>query len=52
MTAIIGLGMIYSWIHGSIIVGKKVKDLTQYEKVLLIVAVVSMAFYVVGTINQ
>lgn len=52
MLAILGLGMIYSWIHGSIIVGRKTKDLTQYERVLLIVAAIGMYLYVLGTINQ
>lgn len=48
--AILGLVMFYAWIHGIIIVGKKVKDTTQYENVVLIVCVITMVLYVIGTL--
>lgn len=49
---VIGLAMIYSWIHGAIIVGKKIKDTTQYENVVLIVGFITMVLYVIGTLSN
>jgi len=49
ITMILGIGMIYSWIHGSIVVGKKIKKTTKYENGLLIFALVSFVLYVLGT---
>ena len=46
--SILGLVMIYSFIHGSIIVGKKITGTTKYENVVLIVAVVSMSLLLLG----
>ena len=50
LTAILGLAMIYSWIHGVIILFKKTKDLTQYENVVLIVGLVAIGLYIAGTL--
>ena len=52
MLAIIGLIMIYSWIHAVVLNFKKLRGLTSYEKVVLWVAFISMALYVVGTLNS
>jgi hypothetical protein len=49
--AILGLVMIYSWIHGVIIVCKHIKGTTQYENAVMIVAVVGFALLVIGTLN-
>lgn len=49
---ILGLAIIYSWIHGAIIVGKKIKDTTQYENVVLVFGAVAFLLYVVGTMNN
>lgn len=49
---ILGLAMIYSWIHGAIIVGKKIKGTTQYENVVLIFGAIGFLLYVIGTINN
>lgn len=49
LEVILGLAMIYSWIHGAIIIGKKIKDTTQYENVVLIFGVIAFALYVIGT---
>lgn len=51
MELLLGLAMFYSWIHGAIIVGKKIKNLTQYEKVVLVFAVSAFALFVIGTIS-
>ena len=48
--SILGLVMIYSWIHGAIIVGKKITGTTKYENILLIVGISSFALFVVGSI--
>jgi len=47
---ILGLVMIYSWIHSSIIVGKKITGTTQYENVVLIVGLVAFVVFVLGVI--
>jgi len=47
---ILGLAMIYSWIHGAIIVGKKIGKTTQYERVVLIFGLVAMVLFVLGSI--
>lgn len=45
---LIGLAVIYFWIHGAIIVVKKVQDTTQYENVILIGAAVSFLIFVIS----
>lgn len=50
--AIIGVAMIYSMIHGSVIVFKKLKNLTTYEKVVCWVAYVSVVLLVLGIIAE
>ena len=50
METILGLIMIYSWVHSVVIVIQKTKHTTQYEKVVLIVSLVSFMLYVLGTI--
>jgi hypothetical protein len=47
---ILGLAMIYSWVHGAIIVGKKIQSTTQYENTVLIFGLITFALYVIGTI--
>lgn len=49
---VLGLVLIYSWVHGAIIVGKKVKGTTSYENVVLIVGLVGFVLYVIGTITN
>lgn len=50
METIVGLAMIYAWIHGAVIVGKKTENLTQYEGGVLIAAAVGVVLYVLGTL--
>lgn len=49
MTALIGLAMIYAWVHGAIIVGNRVQNTSQYENVVLIFGGITLALYVFGT---
>lgn len=49
METIIGLIMFYAWVHGAIIVGKKVENTTQYENVVMVVALVGFILYLFGT---
>lgn len=44
--------MIYSWIHSVVIVFKKIKGLTQYEKVVLWVGLVGMTLFVIGMLSE
>ena len=48
--SILGLVMIYSWVHGAIIVGKKITGTTQYENIVLIVGVVAFALFLIGVL--
>lgn len=47
---ILGLAMIYSWVHSAIVTIKKARELTQYEKWMMIFALITLTLYVVGTI--
>jgi len=40
---ILGLMMIYVWIHGGIILVKKTKELTTYEAILVIGGLITLA---------
>lgn len=50
METIIGLIMIYAWVHGAIIVGKKIVGTTQYENVVLVVGVVAFVLFIMGSL--
>lgn len=50
MLTIIGLIAMSSWVWSVIIIGKKTKDTTQSEKVALVVALISLILYVLGTL--
>ena len=49
METIIGLLAIYIWVHGSIIVGTKVKGTTTYENVVLIAGLVTLVLLLIGS---
>jgi len=40
---ILGIAMIYSWVHSVVIVVKKISGLTSYEKVVMWVGIVGFA---------
>jgi len=46
--ALFGLSMFYAWIHGIVIVFKKIEDLTQYEKVVLWFGFITFVLFVLG----
>jgi hypothetical protein len=53
MTVILGLIMIYAWVHAIVLVFQVMyKRLSTYEKVVTIVAMVAFFLYVLGTYNQ
>lgn len=47
---VLGLVMIYSWIHGVIIICKKTENTTKYEKAVLIAGLVGITLFVLGSI--
>lgn len=49
-TTILGLVMIYTWVHSIVIVAKKTQNITSYETVVLIAGVTGIALYIIGTI--
>lgn len=51
MTSILGLIMIYTWVHAVVINFKKLTGLTQYEKVVLGFALGFAILFVIGSIN-
>jgi hypothetical protein len=46
MLAILGIAMLYSWIHGGVIVYNKIGKTTGYEQAVLIFAAVAWALEV------
>jgi len=52
IVAMIGVAMFYSMIHGTVIVFKKIENLTSYEKVVCWVAFVSMVLIVLSVISE
>lgn len=49
METILGLAMLYAWIHGVIIVAKKTTGTTTYENSVLIAALVAFILYLAGS---
>ena len=49
MIEILGIVMIYSWVHALVIIFNKLKGLTQYETIVSIVALTAFILLVVGT---
>ena len=52
MLEILGLAIIYAWGHATYIVFKKLSGLTDYERVISVIAFVSFVLYVVGTLME
>lgn len=48
MDAILGLIMIYSWIHSFIILKRRVSNTTEVERAIMIVGTVSFVLLVIG----
>lgn len=51
METILGLLMFYAWIHGAIIIFKKVERTTNYENGVLIAGFVAFCLYLIGTLS-
>ena len=51
METILGLIMIYAWIHGTVIIFQKIKETTTYEKVVLWAGFIAFALYLIGTLS-
>lgn len=51
METILGLIMLYAWIHGIIIVAKKIVGTTTYENVVLIVGLVAFLLFLLGSMT-
>ena len=52
MDTILGLAVMYMWVHSIIIVTNKLKDSTSYEKFVLIGSLVVFVLYVIGTMSN
>ena len=50
MDTLLGLIMIYAWIHSIVICAKRIKNTTPYEKIVLWVGVVAFGLYIIGTL--
>jgi len=48
MTGILGLIMLYAWVHATIIIFKKVERTTKYEKVVLWVGLIAFTLTEIG----
>lgn len=47
---LLGLGMMYAWVHSLVIVVKKIQETTPYEAGVLIAGATGFILYVIGTI--
>ena len=52
METILGVVVIYVWIHGAIIVGMKVQDTTTYENAVLIAGAVALVMFILGVVTN
>lgn len=48
---ILGLVMIYAWIHGTVVIFNKIENLTNYEKVVLWAGFVAFVLFVIGSVS-
>lgn len=51
MESIIGLFMFYLWVHGTIIIFKRVANTTSYENGVLVGALVAFIMFVIGSLS-
>jgi hypothetical protein len=53
MTTLLGLIMMYAWVHSIVLVFQVMyKRLSTYEKVVVVTGMVAFFLYVLGTYNQ
>lgn len=49
---LVGLGMFYSWVHAIVIINKRLKSPTSYEKLVLLVALVAFILFTIGVLSN
>ena len=52
MNTILGLAMFYAWIHSVIVIFRKLKEPTTYEKVVLWAGFAAFILFTIGTITE
>lgn len=52
LTTIIGLAMIYAWIHFAVVVFKNIKRYSKYEKVIVWFSVITLTLCVIGMMSS
>lgn len=52
LAELIGIWIIYTWIHAVIIISKKLPELPTYEKFISWTALISLAFLVLNYITE
>lgn len=52
MEILLGLMIIYSWVHASMISFKKLNNLTDYEKTVMIAAFIFFVIFTITTIME
>lgn len=52
MYLILGLAMFYAWGHATYIIFKKIVGLTDYERVVSVVAFIGFILYLMGTLME
>lgn len=50
METLLGLVIMYTWVHGTVIVAKKIENTSTYENTVMIMGIVGFALYFIGTI--
>lgn len=50
METLLGIAMIYLWVHSLVILFKKVDRTTQYENIVLIGGLISIVLFVLGSL--
>lgn len=51
MDSLIGLAMLYVWVHSIVIVVKKLKEPTGYETGVLIAGAIGVVLFIMGTLG-
>jgi hypothetical protein len=49
---IVGVGMMYSWVHSVVIINKRLKSPTGYEKAVLLIGLVGFILIILEVISS
>lgn len=52
METILGIVMIYAWVHSTVIIARKLVGTTSYEKVVLYASLTAFVLYIIGTLTN